>query len=148
MGLFKKIAGLLGLSKDDVHESKDEGDDESDDQSRLQHRFKDVGIPRKGFSVTKQVVVDRPHLRPVLAPSTSGDGGVQVLNYPICSLILYGFRLLFANFVFFFPVHLGACDLCSTNMVSLLPSCPSGDSFWSHCATSCLVESILGLTNV
>ena len=95
MGFFKRIAGLLGLARDD-------SEDESDDQPRTHHSLKDTGLPRKGFSVTKQVVVDRPQLGPVVAPSTFGDGGVQVLNslvpYP---LLLYLSRS-FGFFFFFF----------------------------------------------
>ncbi|KAK7252732.1 hypothetical protein RIF29_36903 [Crotalaria pallida] len=75
MGFFRKIVGLLGFSKDEVHQQ----DEPSDDQPRTApYRFRETG-PRKGFSVPAQVVVDRPHLGPILTPSTSGDGGVQGL---------------------------------------------------------------------
>lgn len=78
MGLFRKIAGFLGLGNHD-HDSKDAAADEHDVHPRTTpHRVRETG-PRKGFSVPAQVVVDRHHLAPVLTPSTSGDGGLQVL---------------------------------------------------------------------
>ncbi|CAL0314351.1 unnamed protein product [Lupinus luteus] len=76
MGFFRKIAGFLGLSKDHGHE-----EDEGEGQPRTTpYRMKETG-PRKGFSVPAQVVLDRPHLAPILTPSTSGDGGVQGLRW-------------------------------------------------------------------
>jgi len=70
MGFFKRIAGYLGFGNHE-HDSKDEA---RDGQPRTTQ-------PRKGFSVPAQVVVDRPHLAPVLTPSTSGDGGIQGLDW-------------------------------------------------------------------
>ena len=67
MRFFRKIAGILGLSKDDAHDVKHEDEDvDSDNQAR------------RGFSVPAQVAVNRPQPGPVLLPSTSRDGGVQV----------------------------------------------------------------------
>jgi len=81
MGLFRKIAGFLGLGNHD-HDSKDAAADEHDAQPRTTpYRVRETGLPRKGFSVPAQVVVDRHHLPPVLTPSTSGDGGLQVLPF-------------------------------------------------------------------
>jgi len=92
MGLFRKFFGFLGLSKDDDNHDHDSNDNNSDDRHAAaggagggQHRptnfrVKETGQPRRGFSVKAQVVNDRPQqqLGPVLAPSTSSDGGVQV----------------------------------------------------------------------
>lgn len=89
MRLFRRLAGFLGLAKDDAHEGKDSDDDDCDgivdgsgnvdnQQSHSRPQFQETGLPRKGFSVPVQVVVDRPQLGPVLIPSNSGDGGVQV----------------------------------------------------------------------
>ncbi|KAG4973105.1 hypothetical protein AAZX31_11G041800 [Glycine max] len=60
MGFFKRVAGFLGFGNH-KHDSKDETDD---------------GQPR-----VRETVVDRPHLAPVLTPSTSGDGGIQGLDW-------------------------------------------------------------------
>ncbi|OIV94665.1 hypothetical protein TanjilG_25889 [Lupinus angustifolius] len=78
MGFFRKIAGFLGLSKDQIHE---EENGEGGQPSTTPYRVKENGLPRKGFSVPAQVVIDRPHLGPILTPSTSGDGGVQGLRW-------------------------------------------------------------------
>ncbi|RDX82543.1 hypothetical protein CR513_36655, partial [Mucuna pruriens] len=80
MKFFRKIAGLLGLGNHD-HDSKDEADDEPGQPRMPPVRVRETGLPRKGFGVPAQVVVDRPHLGPVLIPSTSGDGGLQGLGW-------------------------------------------------------------------
>lgn len=90
MGFLRKIAGFLGFAKDDVHESKGESDDDNDVQARRTRNYRETGIPRKGFGVKVEVPVDRPHLGPVISPSLSGDGGVQVFLLSIFSLILAG----------------------------------------------------------
>ena len=97
MGIFRRIAGFLGFVKDDGHEVKDEEDDDSASQPRNRPHFKETGLPRKGFSVPVQVAVDRSQPGPLLAPSDSGDGGVQVL---IVSLAFFFPQLLI--FFFFF----------------------------------------------
>lgn len=84
MGFFRRLAGFLGLAKDDVHEhhSNDDADEEPNGQPRTTPiRVKETGLPRRGFSVPAQVVIDRPQVGPVLTPSTSGDGGVQVSSF-------------------------------------------------------------------
>ncbi|KAK7307721.1 hypothetical protein VNO77_41036 [Canavalia gladiata] len=84
MGFFRKMAGFLGFAKDDVHDhdSKDDANDELNGQPRTTpFRIEETGLPRKGFGVRAQVVVDRPHLGPILTPSTSGDGAVQGLGW-------------------------------------------------------------------
>ncbi|QCD91456.1 uncharacterized protein LOC114166617 [Vigna unguiculata] len=81
MGLFRRIAGFLGIGNHD-HDSKDSAADEHDGHpSTTPYRVRETGRPRKGFSVPAQVVVDRHHLPPVLTPSTSGDGGLQGLGW-------------------------------------------------------------------
>ncbi|XP_057449689.1 uncharacterized protein LOC130740968 [Lotus japonicus] len=83
MGLLKKILGILGLAKDDDHEhnSKDDSDDAHPRPTPTPYRVHETGQPRRGFAVSAEVVVDRPQLGPVLAPSPSGDGGVQGLRW-------------------------------------------------------------------
>lgn len=71
MGLFRKIAGLFGVGKD---HDKDE-DKEEDDRNREGANFQPPALPRKGFSIP----VDPS---PLLVPSNSGDGGVQV-SHPL-----------------------------------------------------------------
>ena len=85
MGFLKRIAGLLGLARDDVHDNdaRHDADEEPDGQPRTTpFRVQETGLPRRGFSVPAHVVRDRPPLGPVIIPSTSGDGGVQVLQFP------------------------------------------------------------------
>ncbi|XP_068306090.1 uncharacterized protein [Pyrus communis] len=82
MGLFRRIAGFLGFPKDDGPEVKDnEEEDEDDDQAHNRAHFQETGLPRKGFSVPRQVVVDRSLPGPVIVPCRSGDGGVQGLKW-------------------------------------------------------------------
>lgn len=94
MGLFRKVFGFLGFSKDDEnnHDHDSNDNNNSDDRHAAagagQHRptnfrVKETGQSRRGFSVKAQVVNDRPQqqLGPVLAPSTSFDGGVQGLGW-------------------------------------------------------------------
>lgn len=68
MGMFRRLAGLLGFSKDEGHEVRDEN----------------VGphnnLPRKGFSVPVQVPVSRDLPGPILVQCNRGAGGVQVIN--------------------------------------------------------------------
>ncbi|KAI4327268.1 hypothetical protein L6164_019751 [Bauhinia variegata] len=80
MGFFRRIAGLLGFVKDELHEPKDEADDDLDDQARQRYHAKETG-PRKGFGVQVQVGVDRPQSGPIVVPCSSGDGGVQGLRW-------------------------------------------------------------------
>ncbi|KAB2632220.1 hypothetical protein D8674_028467 [Pyrus ussuriensis x Pyrus communis] len=82
MGLLRRIAGFLGFAKDDGPEVKDnEEEDEDDDQAHNRAHFQETGLPRKGFSVPRQVVVDRNLPGPVIVPCRSGDGGVQGLKW-------------------------------------------------------------------
>ncbi|CAN6579720.1 unnamed protein product [Malus baccata var. baccata] len=84
MRLLRRIAGFLGFAKDDGPEVKDnEEEDEDDDQAHNRPHFQETGLPRKGFSVPRQVVVDRNLPGPVLVPCRSGDGGVQLVLWII-----------------------------------------------------------------
>ncbi|KAG6633643.1 hypothetical protein I3843_12G061500 [Carya illinoinensis] len=86
MGLFRKIAGFLGLGKDDGHETRDEEGDEdnnnnSDTRTHDRAPFQETGLPRRGFGVPIQVVVDRSQLGPILVPCNPSDGGIQGLRW-------------------------------------------------------------------
>ena len=94
MRFFKRIAGFLGLAKDDGgNEVKDQqqqeaeaGAEEQDGHQHPNHvrfrsNFQETGLPRKGFGVPVQVVVERPQLGPVIVPCISGDGGLQVRSF-------------------------------------------------------------------
>ncbi|XP_050264840.1 uncharacterized protein LOC126708888 [Quercus robur] len=95
MGLLKKIAGFLGFSKDDNHESKDEDDDNNNinsnnnnseaqthsNSNRSSAHFQETGLPRRGFSVPVQVSLERPHLGPLLSPCIPPDAAVQGLRW-------------------------------------------------------------------
>ncbi|KAL3497762.1 hypothetical protein ACH5RR_040494 [Cinchona calisaya] len=81
MGLFRRLAGFLGISKDEVEVLKDE--EHENDVVSTSSAFAPAAAAaaqhpqRKGFSVPVQVPVDRPPPGPVLSPCTSGNGGVQ-----------------------------------------------------------------------
>jgi len=95
MRFFRRLAGLLGLGKDDGHDTKDEDDDanrsnsSSDDVRRNRMNVDPIPGPRKGFSVPVQVAVERP-VGPILVPC-NGDGGVQVT---VLELFISGLRCL------------------------------------------------------
>ncbi|XP_047327624.1 uncharacterized protein LOC124931243 [Impatiens glandulifera] len=78
MRFFRKIAGLLGFSKDESHDVNDEDDD--DDGTNYNNRV-ETHLPRKGFSVPVQVAVDRPQVVPLFIPCRVGDGGLQGLKW-------------------------------------------------------------------
>lgn len=71
MGIFRRLAGLLGFSKDEGQEVRDVEDDNVGPHNNL---------PRKGFSVPVQVPVSRDLPGPVLIPCNRGAGGVQVIT--------------------------------------------------------------------
>ncbi|KAL0553030.1 hypothetical protein IC582_006915 [Cucumis melo] len=82
MRFFRKIAGILGFSKDDSHDVKNEDDDvDSDTHAPDRVHMQATGLPRRGFSVPVQVAVNRSNPGPILLPSSSGDGGVQGLTW-------------------------------------------------------------------
>ena len=116
MGLLKKIAGFLGFSKDDNHESKDEDDDNNNNNNinseaqthsnsnRSSAHFQETGLPRRGFSVPVQVSLERPHLGPLLSPCIPPDAAVQV----------------FSSFFFLHPpyIQFQFCGVCCSVMIA------------------------------
>ncbi|XP_055832193.1 uncharacterized protein LOC129901101 [Solanum dulcamara] len=72
MGIFRRLAGLLGFSKDEGQEVRDVEDDNVGPHNNL---------PRKGFSVPVQVLVSRDLPGPILIPCNRGAGGVQGLRW-------------------------------------------------------------------
>ncbi|KAK9163085.1 hypothetical protein Syun_003987 [Stephania yunnanensis] len=89
----KKIAGILGLSKDEPHVANDEDDEivvvdhEKDHHGQQEHQRQEDQRgefeklrrqSRIGFNVKATVVIDRGT---VLTPSLLNDGGVQVFSF-------------------------------------------------------------------
>ncbi|XWS38733.1 hypothetical protein CRYUN_Cryun19dG0155700 [Craigia yunnanensis] len=83
MRFFRRIAGLLGFARDDIHEGNDQENDHHNSNQQPNNRpiFQENNLPRRGFSVPVQVAVDRPQPSPVLLLCTPGDGGVQGLKW-------------------------------------------------------------------
>ncbi|KAM0070076.1 hypothetical protein Hdeb2414_s0001g00009131 [Helianthus debilis subsp. tardiflorus] len=87
MKFFKRIAGFLGLGTHEVNkDSEDEIDDanahNTSNSTDEMHHYVDPNLPRKGFSVSVQVPVDKTvQIGPVLVPCPAGDGGVQGLQW-------------------------------------------------------------------
>ncbi|KAJ0236823.1 Phospholipid hydroperoxide glutathione peroxidase [Hirschfeldia incana] len=89
MGFLKKLAGVFGFGQEAVkNEEEDGGDDtviDSGDGDKRrennQPRFRETGLPRRGFGVPVQVAVERSQLGPVLQPCSAGDGGIQGLRW-------------------------------------------------------------------
>ncbi|KAJ8560293.1 hypothetical protein K7X08_004351 [Anisodus acutangulus] len=71
MGIFRRLAGFLGFSKDEVTDVQD------DDHTASQNN----NVPRKGFSLPVQVAVSRDLPGPILIPCNTGSGGVQGLKW-------------------------------------------------------------------
>lgn len=84
MGFFRKIAGLFGLSRDEVNKDSEEDEEEIGNQACDDSSYQTSGLPRKGFSVPVQVAVDRPNFGPVIVCCGTGDGGVQVCPVVLC----------------------------------------------------------------
>ncbi|KAK9095359.1 hypothetical protein Scep_026828 [Stephania cephalantha] len=93
MKFFRKLVGILGLSRDEPHVANDEDDEvvdvdhENDHHGHQEHQrqedqrgeFEELQRQsRQGFSVKAPVPVDRG---PVLTPSLLGNGGVQGLRW-------------------------------------------------------------------
>ncbi|KAH6759090.1 hypothetical protein C2S51_019325 [Perilla frutescens var. frutescens] len=88
MGLFKRLAGLLGFAKDEDQQHRD-GDAAAETAApppsfvpaaaaataSAQH------LPRRGFSVPVQVPVERAPSAPLLVFCPAGDGGIQGLRW-------------------------------------------------------------------
>lgn len=83
MGLFRRLAGILGFAREEGQEIHEENGDAdvnpaSSSSAATAAAAQAQHLPRKGFSVPIQVQVERPPPGPVLLPCISGDGGVQV----------------------------------------------------------------------
>lgn len=102
MRFLRRIAGFLGLARDDGHDVKDQEDEEDtiassatnnnhNQQVNKPRVFQETGLPRKGFSVPVQVAVDRRQSGPVIVPCTSGGGGVQVRFLSLSILLSFVF---------------------------------------------------------
>jgi hypothetical protein len=76
MGFFKKLAGVFGFGQEVLKNEEDDIDVYGDGGN--QQRFRETGLPRKGFGVPVQVAVERSQLGPLLQPCANGDGGIQV----------------------------------------------------------------------
>lgn len=72
MGIFRRLAGLLGFSKDEGHEVRD-----VEDENVGPH----TNFSRKGFSVPVHVPVSRDLPGPILVQCNRGAGGVQGLRW-------------------------------------------------------------------
>lgn len=88
MGLFKKVAGLLGFGNHDHEVNKEHDEDKDTSGNNHVNSVEDIhhhnysNLPRKGFSVPVQVPVDRAHkIGPILVPCGAGDGGLQGLGW-------------------------------------------------------------------
>ncbi|CAH8278054.1 unnamed protein product [Arabidopsis lyrata] len=96
MGFLKKLTGILGFGHNDgggghgaVREEDGDGGDNTgtvsgDGDKRReenQTRFRETGLPRKGFGVPVQVAVERSNPGPVLQPCAASDGGIQGLRW-------------------------------------------------------------------
>lgn len=77
MRFFRRIAGILGLGKDEGGHEEAEGDS---DDARNRVNVEPIPGPRKGFGVPVKVAVERPTLGPIVVPC-NGDGGVQGLKW-------------------------------------------------------------------
>lgn len=86
MGFLKKLTGIFGFGHNDGggHQGvASEGDNNTrtvseDGREDNQGRFRESGLPRRGFGVPVQVAVERSNPGPILQPCAASDGGVQV----------------------------------------------------------------------
>ncbi|CAH8276229.1 unnamed protein product [Arabidopsis lyrata] len=79
MGFFKKLAGVFGFGQEVLKNEEDDINVSGDGDN--QTRFRETGLPRKGFGVPVQVAVERSQLGPLLQPCANGDGGIQGLRW-------------------------------------------------------------------
>ncbi|GAY64629.1 hypothetical protein CUMW_234930 [Citrus unshiu] len=101
MRFLRRIAGFLGIVRDNGPEVKDDEEDQDkidDNNNQRSYNFQETGLPRKGFGVQVQVAVERPLPGPIIVPCNSGNGGVQanvssnevntlaISIYALCSL--------------------------------------------------------------
>ncbi|KAK6782964.1 hypothetical protein RDI58_020760 [Solanum bulbocastanum] len=88
MGLFRKLSGFLGFSREEGHEVRGVEDNSngniapsSVDVAAAAAAAQAQNVPRRGFSVPIQVPVERAQLGPILVRCSSRDGGVQGLRW-------------------------------------------------------------------
>ncbi|VVB08170.1 unnamed protein product [Arabis nemorensis] len=93
MGFLKKLTGIFGFGHNDGgHGVARDGDGEGDTTGTVsgdgdkrrednQPRFRESGLPRKGFGVPVQVAVERSNPGPILQPCAASDGGIQGLSW-------------------------------------------------------------------
>uniref|UniRef100_A0A7N1A5Q3 Uncharacterized protein n=1 Tax=Kalanchoe fedtschenkoi TaxID=63787 RepID=A0A7N1A5Q3_KALFE len=82
MGFLRRVAGFLGLSREEGHEESREVEEVVGDESDRVYREEVARGPRRGFSVPVQVAVEKTHqVGPVLVPCAPGQGGVQGLRW-------------------------------------------------------------------
>ncbi|EOA17564.1 hypothetical protein CARUB_v10005925mg [Capsella rubella] len=83
MGFFKKLAGVFGFGQEVLKNEEDDNENTGIDDSGDgdEPRFRETGLPRKGFGVPVQVAVERSNLAPLLQPCAAGDGGIQGLRW-------------------------------------------------------------------
>ncbi|KAK9067900.1 hypothetical protein SSX86_012011 [Deinandra increscens subsp. villosa] len=92
MRFIKRLVGFLGFGNHEVNkDSEDEIDGNqghnNPNSTEQTHPYIDPNLPRKGFSVSVQVPVDKAHqIGPILMPCPAGDGGVQGLQWYTRSL--------------------------------------------------------------
>ncbi|KAK1419224.1 hypothetical protein QVD17_28387 [Tagetes erecta] len=96
MGWFKRFVGFVGFGNHEVN--KDSEDDthhhhhhhhqhQLNSTDEEMHHYIDPNLPRKGFSVSVQVPVDKAHqIGPILVPCPNGDAAVQGLEWYTRSL--------------------------------------------------------------
>lgn len=107
MGLFKRLAGILGLAKDEDQHHRDTDAAASGAApppfsvppaaaataaSSAQH------LPRRGFSVPVQVPVERGPPAPLLVFCPAGDGGIQVCSARNRGIVSFEFGVLDLRF--------------------------------------------------
>ncbi|THU55496.1 hypothetical protein C4D60_Mb11t07180 [Musa balbisiana] len=79
MGFFRRIAGFLGLTREE-DEAEEDTDFRHPNGGGEEGGRTGAGPPRaaaRGFSVHVPVAVERPSVGPVLVPCDPGEGGVQ-----------------------------------------------------------------------
>lgn len=91
MGLFKRLAGLLGLSKDEEQQHRDADAVAAETAAPPPSSFAAGAaaaatapaqhLPRRGFAVPVQVPVERAPPAPLLVFCPAGDGGIQGLRW-------------------------------------------------------------------
>lgn len=86
MGIFRRLAGFLGIAKDEAEKLEDVDEFENENvavstSASAAAAAAPAPAPGQGFSVPVQVAVDRAVSGPVLVPCSPGNGGVQVMLF-------------------------------------------------------------------